>query len=359
MSTIKNFAERLLHWYDSNGRHDLPWQQNITPYRVWLSEIMLQQTQVKTVLPYYLRFTEAFPSVQALANASLNEVLHLWTGLGYYARARNLHRTAQILVNDFDGEFPDTPEALVKLPGIGRSTAGAICAIAFQRRASILDGNVKRVLARLNTISGYPGHSAISKQLWAIAEQYTPDNRVADYTQAIMDLGATLCTRTKPECIKCPFQTDCQGFISGDPSRYPGKKNISAKPVKDIFLLILENRQGQVLLQQRPDSGIWGGLWSFPECPLPEETAETQSRAIHSHCRTLGYRVSQWAALPQRQHHFSHYQLNYTPVTVEVEYLAKINDNNSLWIWPKQPGKLGLPRPIKTLLDELSSIKSA
>ena len=340
------FSTRLLDWYDHHGRHDLPWQHDIVPYRVWLSEIMLQQTQVKTVTPYFQRFTTAFPTVTELANAPLDEVLHLWTGLGYYARARNLHKTAQLVVSDYSGQFPDTVEALVALPGIGRSTAGAICAIAFQSRAAILDGNVKRVLARFHAISGWPGKNTVAEELWDIAEQCTPHARVADYTQAIMDLGATLCTRTKPKCQLCPFNTDCQGFAAGDPTQYPDKKPAKTRPVKSTLFLMLENAKGEILLQQRPGTGIWGGLWSFPECP--------QEAEIESHCAALGYPVKAWSAQPTAKHIFSHYQLNYTPVTIQIDKHSNVADANTRWVRPEQPGQLGLPQPVKALLDSYS-----
>lgn len=345
-----DFAERLLHWYDQHGRHDLPWQRDINPYRVWLSEIMLQQTQVKTVIPYFERFIAAFPSVHELAEAPLDEVLHLWTGLGYYARARNLHKTAQCIVSDYAGQFPDSVESLETLPGIGRSTAGAIYAIAFKQRAAILDGNVKRVLARFHAVSGWPGKTTVSKHLWHIAEQYTPTTRVADYTQAIMDLGATLCTRSKPRCTECPFNTDCRGFANGDPGQYPGKKPSKTKPVKHALLLMLENTQGEILLQQRPGSGIWGGLWSFPECPESDE----KEAAVKAHCTALGYSAGRLIFHDPRRHIFSHYQLNYTPVTVKVGKHAGIGDNNTRWVRPEQPGQLGLPQPVKALLDNFA-----
>ncbi len=209
--TPEQFQHSILDWFDQHGRHDLPWQQAQTPYRVWVSEIMLQQTQVATVIPYFQRFMARFPDVGALAAAEQDEVLHLWTGLGYYARARNLHKAARLVVNNWGGEFPQTLEGMESLPGIGRSTAGAILAMACGIRAPILDGNVKRVLARYACVEGWPGQTAVQKQLWALAEEYTPSRRVGDYTQAMMDLGATLCTRSKPACVLCPLQLDCPG----------------------------------------------------------------------------------------------------------------------------------------------------
>ena len=215
MPTPETFAARVLEWFDQHGRKDLPWQRDTTPYRVWVSEIMLQQTQVKTVIPYFERFMAALPQVQALAEAPEDRVLHLWTGLGYYARARNLHRSAQRVARELDGQFPETLAGLCDLPGVGRSTAGAILSIALGQRASILDGNVKRVLARYHRVEGWPGRSAVHQSLWDIAEQYTPAERCADYSQAIMDLGATLCTRSKPACDDCPLRGDCEARLHG------------------------------------------------------------------------------------------------------------------------------------------------
>ena len=261
----KLFSQSVLTWFDKHGRKHLPWQQNITPYRVWLSEIMLQQTQVATVIPYFERFTAQFPDVHSLAIAPIDQVLHLWTGLGYYARARNLHRCAQTVVAQYDGEFPSTVKTLCELTGIGRSTAGAIVSIAFQQRAAILDGNVKRVLARYHAVEGWPGQTETLNQLWEIAEQYTPDKRANDYTQAMMDMGATLCMRTKPSCERCPLQSGCIAYAQGAQNRYPSKKPKKDIPVKSVQLLMLRDPAGDILLQQRPPQGIWGGLWSFPE----------------------------------------------------------------------------------------------
>src|SRR5690606_30666830 len=260
-----DFAQRVLVWFDQHGRKHLPWQQGITPYRVWLSEIMLQQTQVATVIPYFERFVARFPDVQSLAAAPIDDVLHLWTGLGYYARARNLHRCAQTIVRDHAGEFPQTVAALSELTGIGRSTAGAIVSIAYQKPAAILDGNVKRVLARHYVVSGWPGETQTLKQLWEHAEHHTPKKRTHHYTQAMMDLGATICTRTKPACLLCPLQGTCRAYAEQSVSAYPGKKPKEIMPVKSVQLLMLRNPGGDIYLQQRPPQGIWGGLWSFPE----------------------------------------------------------------------------------------------
>jgi A/G-specific adenine glycosylase len=343
-----DFSARLLAWFDRHGRHDLPWQRERSPYRVWLSEIMLQQTQVGTVIPYFERFVAAFPDVTALAAAPIDSVLHHWTGLGYYARARNLHHTARILTEQYGGQFPVALDELTALPGIGRSTAGAIAAIAFGQRAAILDGNVKRVLARHGAIAGWPGQVDVARELWDSAERLTPAARIADYTQAIMDLGATLCTRTRPTCDLCPVQTDCLAYTEGAPQQYPGRKSKAATPIRETLFLILRNPAGEVLLEQRPPSGIWGGLWSFPECP-PEAD-------IPSHCdAALGYRALSWEAGAPRRHVFSHYRLDYTPVEVAVASGFAIADSDGRrWVLPASPGTLGLPAPAKALLDELA-----
>ncbi|MEM8983520.1 MAG: A/G-specific adenine glycosylase, partial [Pseudomonadota bacterium] len=249
--TATNFADRLLDWYHEHGRHDLPWQQPRTPYRVWLSEIMLQQTQVSTVIPYFERFTRDYPDVHALAAATEDDVLHRWSGLGYYARARNLLKTAKIVSTDYDGEFPQTVDELVELPGIGRSTAGAIAALGYGVVAPILDGNVKRVLARYHAIDGWPGKTATLQRLWAAAETHTPGaEHISAYTQAIMDLGATLCTRSKPLCPVCPQETECNANAEGRVLDYPGKKPKKAKPQRSTTMLLAEH-DGAVLLARR------------------------------------------------------------------------------------------------------------
>jgi A/G-specific adenine glycosylase len=344
-----DFAARVLDWFDVHGRHDLPWQRDIDPYRVWVSEIMLQQTQVKTVIPYFERFVAAFPAVQALAGAPEDEVLHLWTGLGYYARARNLHRAAKVVAFELDGQFPDTIEGLEQLPGVGRSTAGAIASIALGQRASILDGNVKRVLARLHRVEGWPGQSAVHNRLWEIAEHYTPTQRCADYTQAMMDLGATLCTRSKPACALCPLASDCEANAAGDQTAYPGKKPKKALPVKSTHFLILRNAEGDIWLEKRPSQGIWGGLWCFPEVTSPEAGAE--------HC------LHRWQHAPGElevwddfRHTFSHYHLDITPVLATLDGApgAVMEGDGQLWYNVRQPPQIGLAAPVASLLEKLA-----
>ena len=341
--TTHTFADAVLAWYDQHGRKDLPWQQDISPYRVWVSEIMLQQTQVATVLGYFDRFMQALPSVQALAAAHEDEVLHLWTGLGYYTRARNLHKTAQIIVTQHAGEFPRSVEQLAELPGIGRSTAGAIASLSMGLRAAILDGNVKRVLARYAALPGYPGESAVARQLWALAEQLTPTQRVNHYTQAMMDLGATLCTRSKPSCLLCPLRDSCRAHQLGCPSAYPEPKPRRQLPQRQTLMALLSNPQGDILLYRRPSSGLWGGLWSLPEVST---LAHLESLASQ-HGLQLGARQ----ALPTLSHTFSHFQLHIEPWLVHCQQVApRMAEGDWLWYNLASPPRLGLAAPVKTLL---------
>jgi A/G-specific adenine glycosylase len=343
------FSERVLAWFDRHGRKDLPWQRDITPYRVWVSEIMLQQTQVRTVIPYFERFMDAFPDVQALAAASEDAVLHLWTGLGYYSRARNLLKTARIIANQYDGAFPDDVDALSNLPGIGRSTAGAIIAIAYRKPATILDGNVKRVLARFHAVEGFPGESAVLKTLWTHADAHTPASRVADYTQAMMDLGATLCTRTKPACGICPLTDDCAARQTGTPQLYPGRKPKKTLPVQATRMLLIRNARDEILLEKRPPSGIWASLWIFPQAGMDADPVDF--------CRdTLQLRdarvIEHWQ--PWR-HTFSHYHLDIAPCVLQIRKTpaALAEAGRFLWYDPASPASVGLAAPVRRLLDQL------
>lgn len=344
------FAASVLEWFDQHGRKHLPWQKNITPYRVWLSEIMLQQTQVTTVIPYFERFTRHFATVEALAAAPLDDVLHLWTGLGYYARARNLHKCAQQVVAEYGGTFPDTVEALAALPGIGESTAGAIVSIAHRKHAAILDGNVKRVLARYHAIDGWPGQSATLQALWTKARENTPKRRCHDYTQAMMDLGSMLCTRSRPACELCPVGDGCIARATGTQGRYPGKKPKKDKPVKTTYLLMLRSPAGELLLEQRPATGIWGGLWSFPERPLDDDLA--------SHCRERYGEPAQLETWDSYRHTFSHYHLDITPVLIQLGRSADtvMEAQQTLWYNVHQPESVGLAAPVKKLLDKLAEL---
>lgn len=336
----------LLDWFDRHGRKDLPWQQAITPYRVWVSEIMLQQTQVGTVIPYYDRFMQRFPDLHSLATAATDEVLSLWTGLGYYARARNLHKAAQVVLTEHGGEFPNTVEQMAALPGIGRSTAGAILSISRQVRAPILDGNVKRVLARLHRVPGWTGSPATEKVLWEFAERYTPHERLPDYTQAIMDLGATVCTRTRPTCSLCPFESFCEARAHLEQDLYPQPKPGKTLPEKSVKMLIA-HREGEIFLVKRPATGIWGGLWSFPEFDCEAKTAEMAASLGLKHngrARTLdGFR-----------HTFSHFHLDITPVMTAVSAAGNaVAEANGAWYKLADAKRLGLPAPVVKLLTSL------
>ena len=344
-----SFAERLLAWFDVCGRHDLPWQHPRTPYRVWLSEIMLQQTQVRVVVPYFERFVAALPDVRALGEASLDEVLALWSGLGYYARARNLHAAARSCVETHGGDLPRDIDALLALPGIGRSTAGAILAQAWGDRFPILDGNVKRVLCRVHGIEGWPGTPAIEKRLWIIANDHLPHERLADYTQAQMDFGATLCTRHDPACVICPLQAGCIALRDGRVDELPTPKPGKPLPERHAFALLLHDAQGRVLLQRRPPTGIWAALWSLPEATTHDE-ARTWFDAHAGH----GYDAAQ--ALDPIAHGFTHYRLRLQPLLWHgVELLAGVRDNDDLrWVSRAELGGLGIPAPIRTLLERQS-----
>jgi A/G-specific adenine glycosylase len=309
---------------------------------------MLQQTQVATVIPYFERFMDRFPVVSDLAAATQDEVLQLWTGLGYYARGRNLHKCAQMVVDQYQGEFPNTVEGLESLPGIGRSTAGAIISLALNKPATILDGNVKRVLARYHAVEGWPGQAKVADKLWQVAEEHSPEQRPADYTQAMMDLGATLCTRTKPLCAQCPLQSGCSGLQQGQPEQYPGKKPKKTLPVKTTQFLILQNRQGEILLEQRPPTGIWGGLWSFPELESEQD--------VESHCQRHHGSIQQSNKWQSFRHTFSHYHLDIHPVHIHLKKSSSVvADNDKLrWYTQDEWQQLGLAAPVKKLLDVLA-----
>ncbi|MCY1488862.1 Adenine DNA glycosylase [compost metagenome] len=350
--TPEQFSGAVLDWYDRHGRKDLPWQQGITPYRVWVSEIMLQQTQVSTVLGYFDRFMEALPSVQALAAAPEDEVLHLWTGLGYYTRARNLQKTAKMVVTEHGGEFPRDVERLAELPGIGRSTAGAIASLSMGLRAPILDGNVKRVLARYVAQDGYPGEPKVAKQLWEVAERFTPHARVNNYTQAMMDLGATLCTRSKPSCLLCPLQSGCRAHLLGRETAYPVPKPRKALPQKRTLMPLLASRDGAILLYRRPSTGLWGGLWSLPEL----DDLDALSPLASQHALQLGERRE----LPGLTHTFSHFQLAIEPWLVQVEGSAPVvAEGDWLWYNLATPPRLGLAAPVKKLLKRAADVLNA
>lgn len=342
---VRTFQDRIFAWFDRYGRKELPWQSNVTPYRVWVSEIMLQQTQVSTVIPYYQKFMQHFPDVESLAAAPLDSVLQQWAGLGYYARARNLHRAAQMIVAN--NKFPDTLETLTPLPGIGLSTAGAILSIAFNKSHPILDGNVKRVLTRYHGIEGWPGSSRINKLLWQLSTRYTPTARVADYTQAIMDLGATICTRHITQCSACPIQMDCRARRQDKVAELPTPKPASRLPVKHCTFLLLISGDRQTLLERRAASGIWGGLWSLPEFESADSAVAWCSQ---NHIAVLAQQ-----SLAVRRHTFSHYHLNYTTLIIHTDNPTHcvMEENQSVWYKAQQVKQLALPAPIKRVMEQV------
>lgn len=344
----ESFAARLLRWYDTHGRKDLPWQKPRSPYRVWLSEVMLQQTQVATVVPYFLRFVEKFPDLRALAAADLDNVLALWSGLGYYSRARYLHRTAKICVEIHAGELPRDFDALHELPGIGRSTAGAILAQAHGLPFPILEGNVKRILSRYHGIRGWPGASSVQKELWKNAETHVPDDRVVDYTQAIMDLGAAVCIHPRPLCDRCPLVTDCVAFREELTSVLPERKPARTLPRKQTVMLVLRDPTGRVLMQRRPPVGIWAGLWSLPEAA--DLKVAKRDVTISRKLRVKG-RAN---AGEPFTHTFSHYHLEITPVSMQVESARVRDGDDQRWLSPTDAAQLGLPAPVRKLIARLA-----
>jgi A/G-specific adenine glycosylase len=345
------FATRLLDWFDHHGRKNLPWQQDIDPYRVWVSEIMLQQTQVTTVVPYFETFMDRFPTVAELADAELDEVLHLWTGLGYYARGRNLHKAARQVMAEFGGTMPDTVAQLESLPGIGRSTAGAIAAIALDVRAPILDGNVKRVLARFHAVSGYPGNTEVARTLWSRAEAHTPVDRVADYTQAIMDLGATVCVRSKPDCAYCPLAERCEALKADAVGIFPDRKPKKSKPVRTARLFVLHDPAGACLLERRAEAGIWGGLWT-----PPERSSDTSAEVFLGQFGLQTRQASRTKMGPRFRHTFTHFHLDIEPVFIELEAPPSLvhNREDIRWHHPDSNEPLGLSAPAVKLLESLS-----
>lgn len=346
----KTLQKRVLTWFDTHGRKTLPWQHDKSPYRVWISEIMLQQTQVATVIAYFERFTARFKNIEELAAAHEDEVLHLWTGLGYYSRARNLHKTAKIIVEK--GAFPSNVPDLTELPGIGRSTAGAIVSIAFQQPATILDGNVKRVLTRLHAITEWPGEKKTHDHLWTLAEAYTPKTRTGDYTQAMMDIGATLCTRSSPRCPECPLQKLCRAHALGLSKELPKKKPSTKNPTRHTTLLVIFNHKNHILLEKRPSSGIWGGLWSLPEISGLANPAEIQEHCLSRHKLNID-NIHLGKCF---KHTFSHFHLNILPAYIRLKRSSRktLDTQQQIWYNPEQPNTIGLPAPIKTLLTGIS-----
>lgn len=331
---MTDFARRLDVWFADHGRHDLPWQRGCDAYRIWVSEIMLQQTQVATVIPYFERFIARFPDVVALADAPADAVMAAWSGLGYYARARNLHAAARCVRDNHAGRFPMAFDQVMALPGIGRSTAGAILALAHGQRHAILDGNCKRVYARHAGIEGWPGTSAVAAKLWAVAEQHTPNTDVARYTQAIMDLGASVCTRTAPTCDACPVAGDCRARIESRIAELPASRPRRAHPMRTATVMVLTNAHGEVLLEKRPDRGIWGGMWVLPEVEDAPDGVE----------------------LPLIRHRFTHFTLDIQPVHRIVAGSDSVQDGDTRsWIPLARIDEFGVPQPVRRILAMLDS----
>ena len=343
------FSDVLLQWFDKHGRHDLPWQHPRMPYRVWLSEIMLQQTQVATVIPYFEKFLLRFPDLNSLAKAALDDVVTLWAGLGYYTRARNLHRTATICSAIHHNELPVTLEELIALPGIGRSTAAAILSQAHDRPFAILDGNVKRTLSRYYGVAGWPGLPATEKQLWELSEKLLPNKRNADYTQATMDFGATLCTRSKPRCMECPLNESCTAYRENRVSELPQKKPAKKIPTRHTLMVVLVNSENEVLLSRRPAKGVWSGMWSLPEVTQPDEAHALVQQKTNS--------TTAHIELPQFQHTFSHYHLMIKPfLWRDLKAKHRIaEDDSARWHPLSDLNSVGLPAPVKKLLESLNT----
>ena len=349
----RSFADRVLEWYERHGRHDLPWQKQRTPYRVWVAEIMLQQTQVKTVIPYYERFMQSFPELQTLASATLDEVLEHWAGLGYYSRARNMHKAALEIMQHHRGQFPETYADVLKLPGIGPSTAGAVLAQALGQCHTVLDGNVKRVLCRYHAVEGWPGQPSVEKQLWSLAEQHTPQQRLAEYTQAMMDMGATLCKRGTPRCDDCPLQHDCRACQTGQVEHLPTPRPKKILPVRSTRMLVIADTGGAILLEKRPPTGIWGGLWSLPEIDLEQNIAQACQRH-------WGLKVLKAEDDEPLRHTFSHFHLDITPCRVHVDSrVASVNEAaNKRWCDQNELQARALAAPVARILQQQVSLDS-
>ena len=346
MKKHHRFSQNLVQWFANNGRKNLPWQIRKTPYRIWVSEIMLQQTQVKTVIPYFNEFMKHFPSIRRLANASLEEVMTYWAGLGYYSRATHLHQTAKHIDRQHKGRLPRDFDALMALPGIGRSTAGAILALCYEEPYAILDGNAKRVIARQYAINSWPGKSAVAKELWRLSEELLPKKEIVNYTQALMDIGAMVCLRTNPNCSDCPVSTSCQARQQNIIQQCPGKPPTKVRPVRKTTLLMITCGD-TVLLERRPNSGIWRGLLSFPEISKP---TEAESWCLHR-LGTIGA-ISRW---PLMHHTFTHFSLAITPLHIDLQHFPQRVMENNTDIWYKIHKTQAVPAPVRHLLEKLIS----
>jgi A/G-specific adenine glycosylase len=348
---VRSFATRIVAWQKEHGRHDLPWQGTRDPYRIWLAEIMLQQTQVATVIPYYLRFLSHFPTITALAAAPEEEVLRLWSGLGYYARARNLRHAAQAVVRSHGGCFPTHVEDVAALPGIGRSTAAAVCVFAFGARQAILDGNVKRVLARYRGVKGFPGEKRVADRLWREAERVLPRRHLRNYTQGLMDLGAGVCTRARPRCAACPLHADCVAFKNGATGALPGARPRKGRPHKRTVMLAL-TCAGEVLLEKRPAPGLWGGMWCLPEVARRVD--------LQAHClQCFGAHVLRVQKLPTLGHGFTHFTLDIQPLHVHVSALVPhAAEPGQVWLSLGEARRAAIPVPVRKILTQLQTPES-
>lgn len=349
---MRDFASRLIAWQKVHGRHDLPWQNTRDPYAIWVSEIMLQQTQVTAVIGYYGRFMQRFPDIKTLAEATQDEVLQHWSGLGYYSRARNLHRAAHMIMEEHAGKFPQDVELIQQLPGIGRSTAAAIASFAFDACYPILDGNVKRVFARHFVIEGWPGQPKVEASMWALAESLLPASGMVAYTQGLMDMGATLCTRTRPQCSACPLQTTCGAYLQGRTHALPSPKPRKSIPEKTTTMLVLL-RGNEVLLEKRPPSGIWGGLWSFPE--ITDQDTTPQEAAL----QRFSVHTEPLPVMPMLTHTFTHFRLHITPQPLQVVSPTQIESGGFIWLDLHEAIEAAIPTPVRTLLKQLVASETA
>jgi A/G-specific adenine glycosylase len=341
-----DFAARIVAWQRTHGRHDLPWQNTRDPYRIWVSEIMLQQTQVSAVIDYYQRFLARFPDLVSLARAQEDEVLALWSGLGYYARARNLHRAVRLVVADMQGEFPADYAAVCALPGIGRSTASAICAFAYGLRKAILDGNVKRVLARHFGIEGFPGERRVEQRMWALSEELLPGNGIEAYTQGLMDLGARVCVRAAPKCAACPVAATCVALRERRTGVLPAPRPAKVLPQRETTMLLLY-RHGELLLEKRPAPGIWGGLWCFPEVDGARVEQECMAR--------FATRIDAVERLGRVDHGFTHFRLRIHPVLARATQVPTLEQPGRLWLAPEEALGAAIPVPVRRILRALDA----
>lgn len=348
---MTDFSNRLIAWQKQYGRHDLPWQNTADPYAIWVSEIMLQQTQVSAVIGYYGKFMQRFPDIATLADATQDEVLQHWSGLGYYSRARNLHNAAQTIMDEHGGKFPQDFSAIQTLSGIGRSTAAAIASFAFNQVQTILDGNVKRVLTRHFAIDGWPSTPRIEKELWSLADTLLPKTDMIAYTQGLMDLGATLCTRSKPQCHICPLRETCKAYQEHRVHLLPTPKPRKAIPEKHTTMIILQQGDS-VMLEKRPPTGIWGGLWSFPEA---DDNDDHKTAALHR----FGVNASLKQPLPTLSHTFTHFKLHIKPQPLEVVIQnPKASETGQIWLSIEDAIGAAIPTPVRKILQSLQNIRS-